>query len=133
MSGHPLSIAHNRKTGVLSEKALQGTSTYRATRWQAKALQTHRPAMREDGAELPFLCRACVRPYTAQIRPHCLVFRFRSSHHVAAPSSANFGIKGTLAISILSSAAYGFEVPTRDCRELIGTSNPPHWFAVRPI
>src|SRR5215216_8039184 len=73
MSGHPLSIAHNRKTGVLSEKALQGTSTYRATRWQAKALQTHRPAMREDGAELPFLCRACVRPYTAQIRPHCLI------------------------------------------------------------
>src|SRR5438132_711035 len=41
-----------------------------------------------------------------------LVFRFRSSHHFAAPSSANFGIKGTLAISILSSAAYGFEVPT---------------------
>src|SRR5215216_1627706 len=55
-----------------------------------------------------------------------LVFRFRSSHHFAAPSSANFGIKGTLALSILSSAAYGFEVPTRDCRELIGTSNPPH-------
>src|SRR5207253_770025 len=55
-----------------------------------------------------------------------LVFRFRSSHHFAALSSANFGIKGTLAISILSSAAYGFEVPTRDCRELIGTSNPPH-------
>src|SRR5215208_3508492 len=73
MSGHPLSIPHDRKTGVLSEKALQGTSTYRATRWQAKALQTHRPAMREDCAELPFLCRACVRPYTAQIRPHCLV------------------------------------------------------------
>src|SRR5215207_1915913 len=73
MSGHPLSIPHDRKTGVLSEKALQGTSTYRATRWQAKALQTHRPAMGEDCAELPFLCRACVRPYTAQIRPHCLV------------------------------------------------------------
>src|SRR2546428_12438755 len=49
-----------------------------------------------------------------------LVFRFRSSHHFGAPSSANFGIKGTLAISTLSSAAYGFEVPTRDCRELIG-------------
>src|SRR5215216_5757506 len=46
---------------------------------------------------------------------------------LAAPSSANFGIKGTLATSTLSSAAYGFEVPTRDCRELIGTSNPPHW------
>src|SRR5437870_3593711 len=62
-----------------------------------------------------------------------LVFRFRSSHHFAAPSSANFGIKGTLAISILSSAAYGFEVPTRDCRELVGTSNPPHsWRAAVP-
>src|SRR5712691_6517184 len=55
-----------------------------------------------------------------------LVFRFRSSHHFAANSGANFGIKGTLAMSTLSSAAYGFEVPIRDCRELIGTSNPPH-------
>src|SRR5262249_15205245 len=55
-----------------------------------------------------------------------LVFRFRSSHHFAAPSSANFGIKGTLAISMFSSAAYGFKFPTRDCRELIGPPNPPH-------
>src|SRR5215211_7803510 len=70
-------------------------------------------------------CRFCC-PDPAVI----LVFRFRSSHHFAAPSSANFGIKRTLAISIVSSAAYGFEVPTRDCRELIGTSNPPHWPAV---
>src|SRR5215216_3994248 len=90
MSGHPLSIAHDRKTGVLSEKALQGTSTYRATRWQAKALQTHRPAMREDCAELPFLCRACVRPYTAQIRPHCPVdFETDQSKH--RPSYASTG------------------------------------------
>src|SRR5712692_5598020 len=61
-----------------------------------------------------------------------LVFRFRSSHHFAAHSGANFGIKGTLAMSTLSSAAYGFEVPIRDCRELIGTSNPPHWSGGRP-
>src|SRR5215216_7807570 len=44
---------------------------------------------------------------------------------LAARSHANFGIKGTLAMSTLSSAAYGFEVPRRDCHELIGTSNPP--------
>src|SRR5436305_15195580 len=55
-----------------------------------------------------------------------LVLRFRSSHHFAADSSANFGIKGALAISMLSSAVFGFEVPTRACCKLIGTSNPPH-------
>jgi hypothetical protein len=36
--------------------------------------------------------------------------RFRSSHHYAARSFANFGIKGTLAIYD-SSAVLGFEVP----------------------
>src|SRR6476619_4160060 len=41
-----------------------------------------------------------------------LVSRFRSSHHYAARSSANFGIKGTLAIYD-SSAVFGFEVPTQ--------------------
>ena len=41
-----------------------------------------------------------------------LVSRFRSSHHCAAHSFANFGIKGTLAIYD-SSAVFGFEVPTR--------------------
>jgi hypothetical protein len=40
------------------------------------------------------------------------VSRFRSSHHYAARSLANFGIKGTLAIYD-SSAVFGFEVPTR--------------------
>jgi hypothetical protein len=40
-----------------------------------------------------------------------LVSRFRSSHHCAAHSFANFGIKGTLAIYD-SSAVFGFEVPT---------------------
>jgi hypothetical protein len=39
---------------------------------------------------------------------------------------AKFGIKGALAVSMLASAAYGFEFPTRGCRELIGNSNPPH-------
>src|SRR3954468_3117302 len=41
-----------------------------------------------------------------------LVSRFRSSHHCAAHSFANVGIKGTLAIYD-SSAVFGFEVPTR--------------------
>jgi hypothetical protein len=41
-----------------------------------------------------------------------LVSRFRSSHHYAARSLANFGIKGTLAIYD-SSAVFGFEVPTQ--------------------
>src|SRR5215217_4601308 len=41
-----------------------------------------------------------------------LVSRFRSSHHCAARSLANFGIKGTLAIYD-SSAVFGFEVPTQ--------------------
>src|SRR4051812_23439912 len=41
-----------------------------------------------------------------------LVSRFRSAHHCAAHSFANFGIKGTLAIYD-SSAVFGFEVPTQ--------------------
>ena len=41
-----------------------------------------------------------------------LVSQFRSSHHCAAHSFANFGIKGTLAIYD-SSAVFGFEVPTQ--------------------
>src|SRR3954465_4437517 len=41
-----------------------------------------------------------------------LVSRFRSSHHFAAHTFANFGIKGTLAIYD-SSAVFGFEVPTQ--------------------
>jgi hypothetical protein len=56
-----------------------------------------------------------------------LVLRFRISPHLAPSSGAKFGIKGALAISMLSSAAYEFEVPKRACRQLIGTSNSPHW------
>ena len=55
-----------------------------------------------------------------------LVLRFRISHHFAAHSSAKFGIKGALAMSTLSSAAYEFEVPMSGCRKVIGTSNSPH-------
>src|SRR4029079_17819285 len=41
-----------------------------------------------------------------------VVSRFRSSHHCAAHSFANFGIKGILAIYD-SGAVFGFEVPTQ--------------------
>ena len=34
---------------------------------------------------------------------------------------------------MLSSAAHGFEFPTRDCGELIGNSNPPHWLAASQV
>jgi hypothetical protein len=34
--------------------------------------------------------------------------------------------KEALGISTFSSAAYEFEVPTRDCGELTGTSDSPH-------
>src|SRR3954466_15507476 len=44
--------------------------------------------------------------------PPTLVSRFRSSHHCAAHSFANFGSKGTLTIYD-SSAVFGFEVPTQ--------------------
>jgi hypothetical protein len=53
------------------------------------------------------------------------VSRFRNSHHYAARSLANFGIKGTLAI-IDSCAVFGFEVPHKRAAIMIGTSNPPH-------
>src|SRR5262249_52544931 len=42
------------------------------------------------------------------------VSRLRSSQILAAPSDANFGIKGTLA-NYESSAVFGFEVPKRAC------------------
>src|SRR3954462_631465 len=72
-----------------------------------------------------------------------LVSRFRSSHHCAAHSFANFGIKGTLEIYD-SSAVFGFEVPTqtrghndRNFKSTAlwpgsGTSNPPHEGASTP-
>src|SRR6476660_1079973 len=43
---------------------------------------------------------------------HTLVSRFRSSHHCAAHSLANFGIDGTLALYD-STAGLGFAVPTQ--------------------
>src|SRR2546426_6270276 len=59
-----------------------------------------------------------------------LVLRFRSSHHFAAPSRANFGIKGALA-SICFQCGFGFEVPILTLpHNLIGTSNPPHWHRI---
>src|SRR3979490_1185472 len=63
-----------------------------------------------------------------------LVSRFRSSHHCAAHSFANFGIKGTLAIYD-SSAVFGFEVPTKtrgyNDRNFKSTALNLVWFCIR--
>src|SRR5213083_779171 len=45
----------------------------------------------------PKACARRCQTREANVRVSPLVSRFRSSHHCAAPSCANFGIKGTLA------------------------------------
>src|SRR5271156_6424198 len=77
MSGNPISIQHQRHAPLLSEGTLQGPGTHRTSRRQTQALQTYRAAMREDGAELRLLRRACSRLHLDQIRPHGLVVRVR--------------------------------------------------------
>src|SRR5271154_1747103 len=72
MSGNPISIQHQRHDPLLSEGTLQGPGTHRTSRRQTQALQTYRAAMREDGAELRLLRRACSRLHLDQIRPHGL-------------------------------------------------------------
>src|SRR5271170_5999703 len=72
MSGNPISIQHQRHAPLLSEGTLQGPGTHRTSRRQTQALQTYRAAMREDGAELRLLRRACSRLHLDQIRPHGL-------------------------------------------------------------
>jgi len=57
--------------------------------------------------------------------PQALVSRFRSSHHCAAHSFANFGIKGTLGIYD-SSAVLDLKFLHKRAAIMIGTSNPPH-------
>src|SRR3954465_13261298 len=64
------------------------------------------PAGRDRPSNSPLSCSTLVLQL---IHPSV---RFRSSHHCAARSFANFGIKGTLAIYD-SSAVVGFEVPTQ--------------------
>ncbi len=55
-----------------SENTLQGAGTHRTSRRQTQALQTYRASMREDGAELRLIRRACSRLHLDQIRPHGL-------------------------------------------------------------
>jgi hypothetical protein len=57
---------------------------------------------------------------------NALMHRIRSSHHIAARPFANFGIEVQWQL-IDSSVAFEFEVPERMCRNVIGTSNSPHW------
>src|SRR5580704_12933521 len=73
MSGNPVSIQHQGYARLLSENTLQGTGTHRTSGWQAQTLQAYRTSMREDGAELRLVRRACSRLHLDQIRPHGLV------------------------------------------------------------
>src|SRR5271168_1368513 len=76
MSGNPISIQHQRHAPLLSEDTLQGPGTHRTSHRQTQALQTYRASMREDGAELRLIRRACSRLHLDQIRPHGLVRLF---------------------------------------------------------
>src|SRR5208337_1938900 len=73
MLGNPVSIQHQRNARLLSKSTLQGAGTHRTSGRQAQALQAYRVSMREDGAELRLVRRACSRLYLDQIRPHGLV------------------------------------------------------------
>src|ERR1051326_8102217 len=55
-----------------------------------------------------------------------LVSRFRRSYHFAARSVRTSESKRTLATLLILVRLFGFDVPKRTRRELIGTSNPPH-------
>src|SRR6476469_8314363 len=72
MSGNPASIQHQAYARLLSENTLQGTGTHRTSGQQAQTLQAYRTSMREDGAELRIVRRACSRLHLDQIRPHGL-------------------------------------------------------------
>ena len=72
MSGNPVSIQHQGYARLLSENTLQGTGTHRTSGRQAQTLQAYRTSMREDGAELRLVRRACSRLHLDQIRPHGL-------------------------------------------------------------
>src|ERR1700736_6278804 len=74
MSGNPVSIQHQGYARLLSENTLQGTGTHRTSGRQAQTLQAYRTSMREDGAELRLVRRACSRHHLYQIRPHGLAF-----------------------------------------------------------
>ena len=72
MSCNPVSIQHQGYARLLSENTLQGTGTRRTSGRQAQTLQAYRTSMREDGAELRLVRRACSRLHLDQIRPHSL-------------------------------------------------------------
>src|SRR6476620_6754908 len=72
MSGNPVSIQHQGCARLLSENPLQGTGTHRTSGRQAQTLQAYRTSMREDGAELRLVRRACSRLHLDQNRPHSL-------------------------------------------------------------
>src|SRR5262245_24957977 len=61
-----------------------------------------------------------------QVSKHRLASRFRSSQTFAAPSDANFGIKGTLALYD-SSAALNPKFATALAARCVRTSGSRHW------
>src|SRR5271166_2657663 len=79
MLGNPVSIQHQRNARLLSKSTLQGAGTHRTSGRQAQALQAYRVSMREDGAELRLVRRACSRLYLNQIRPHGLAWRLSNT------------------------------------------------------
>ena len=72
MPGNPVSIQRQRHARLLSKSTVQGAGTNRTGGRQAQALQAYRASMREDGAELRLIRRACSRLHLDQIRPHGL-------------------------------------------------------------
>jgi hypothetical protein len=65
--------SNTKDARLLSETTLQGTGTHRTSGRQAQTLQAYRTSMREDGAELRLVRRACSRLHLDQIRPHGLI------------------------------------------------------------
>src|SRR5580700_5673041 len=94
MSGNPVSIQHQGYARLLSENTLQGTGTHRTSGRQAQTLQAYRTSMREDGAELRLVRRACSRLHLDQIRPHGLAL-FGTFLHAFSPRST-FGGAGNV-------------------------------------
>ncbi len=114
----PFSLQWSHKNALLSLDSAEARTgrPLTATRMAGVRLRVHRWASRCAIYGTVVFCDYPRNPFNVgadRYRPagH-LVSRFRSSHHYAARSLANFGIKGTLAIYD-SSAVFGFEVPTQ--------------------
>jgi hypothetical protein len=79
-------VAHHPIGGKLF-----GTGTHRTSARQAQTLQAYRTSMREDGAELRLVRRACSRLHLDQIRPHGLDEGFIKRRAGALTNLPQFG------------------------------------------